>query len=313
VSEEKAFDEVSKELWQRAANNEGSIRADAYVALGRIAFDQGKFKESVALCETAKEIFEQVDVGEYQREIFEVNIGLSKNYEKLERRQDAAQALGKAIEAAKVIEIEELDDLLRDQGRQWFAAGQYENSIACHQEAIAQTEMFLREESYGIDYFNIAMGLYELRRYQESKDAYLRSRAAFKTQDEIEEIVECDYRLTEVYVDLKDPVNIIHHGQRALDFFTVLGDDRKVWTLKYFLGIAHRLLDDLKTASRLYDEASNLAVALGWKEWEFLIKVDTAIADIYETNGQPEYAAEILRRVKSVQELAAKDACDEAA
>ena len=313
MSEERALDEVSKELWQRAANNEGSIRADAYVALGRIAFDQGKFKESVALCETAKEIFEQVDVGEYQREIFEVNIGLSKNYERLERRQDAAQALGKAIEAAKVIEIEELDDLLRDQGRAWFAAGQYENSIACHQEAIAMTEMFLREESYGVDYFNIGMGLYELKRYEESKDAYLRSRAAFKAQDEIEEIVECDYRLTEIYVELKDPVNIIHHGQRALDFYTVLGDDRKAWTLKYFLGIAHRLLGDLETAGRLYDEARNLAVALGWKEWEFLIKVDTAIADIYETNGQPEYAAEILRRVKSVQELAAKDVCDEAA
>ena len=313
MSEEKALDEVSKELWQRAANNEGSIRADAYVALGRIAFDQGKFKESVALCETAKEIFEQVDVGEYQREIFEVNIGLSKNYERLERRQDAAQALGKAIEAAKVIEIEELDDLLRDQGRAWFAAGQYENSIACHQEAIAMTEMFLREESYGVDYFNIGMGLFELKRYEESKDAYLRSRAAFKAQDDIEEIVECDYRLTEIYVELKDPVNIIHHGQRALDFYTVLGDDRKAWTLKYFLGIAHRLLGDLETATRLYGEARNLAVALGWKEWEFLIKVDTALADIYETNGQPEYAAEILRRVKSVQELAAKDVCDEAA
>jgi tetratricopeptide (TPR) repeat protein len=313
VSEEQALDEVGKELWQRAANNEGSIRADAYVALGRIAFDQGKFKESVALCETAKEIFEQESQSEYQREIFEVNIGLSRNYEKLERRQDAAQALGKAIEAAKVIEIEELDDLLRDQGRYFFAAGQYENSIACHQEAIAMTEMFLREESYGIDYFNIGLGLCELGRYEEAKDAYRKSRSAFKSQDEIESVVDCDYRLTEVHVELKDPVNIIHHGQRALDFFTVLGDDRKVWTLKYFLGIAHRLLGDLETASRLYDEARNLAVAMGWKEWEFLIKVDTAIADIFETNGMPEYAAEILRRVKSVQELAAKDAYDEAA
>jgi tetratricopeptide (TPR) repeat protein len=313
VSEERALDEVSKELWQRAANNEGSIRADAYVALGRIAFDQGKFKESVALCETAKEIFEQVDVVEYQREIFEVNIGLSKNYEKLERRQDAAQALGKAIEAAKVIEIEELDDLLRDQGRAWFAAGQYENSIACHQEAIAMTEMFLREESYGIDYFNIGLGLYELGRYEEARDAFLRSRAAFKSLGEVESVVDCDYRLAEIYVDLKDPVNIIHHGQRALDFYTVLGDDRKVWTLKYFLGIAHRFLGDLETASRLYDEARNLAVAMGWKEWEFLIKVDTAIADIYETNGMSEHAVEILRRVKSIQELAAKDVCDEAA
>jgi tetratricopeptide (TPR) repeat protein len=175
------------------------------------------------------------------------------------------------------------------------------------------TEMFLREESYGIDYFNIGMGLDELGRYEEARDAYRKSRSAFKSQDEIESVVDCDYRLTEVHVELKDPVNIIHHGQRALDFFTVLGDDRKVWTLKYFLGIAHRLLGDLETASRLYDEARNLAVAMGWKEWEFLIKVDTAIADIYETNGMSEYAAEILRRVKSVQELAAKDAYDEAA
>ena len=313
MSEEQTIDELTKELWQRAANNEGSIRADAYVALGQMAFDQGKFKESLAFCETAKEIFEQEGKSEYQREIFDVNMGISRNYEKLERSQEAAQAMGIAIEAAKVIEIEELDDLLRDQGRYWFSAGQYENSIACHQEAIAMTEMFLREESYGVDYFNIGMGLFELKRYEESKDAYLRSRAAFKAQDDIEEIVECDYRLTEIYVDLKDPVNIIHHGQRALDFFTVLGDDRKVWTLKYFLGIAHRLLGDLETATRLYGEARNLAVALGWKEWEFLIKVDTALADIYETNGQPEYAAEILRRVKSVQELAAKDVCDEAA
>ncbi len=313
MSEERALDEVSKELWQRAANNEGSIRADAYVALGRIAFDQGKFKESVALCETAKEIFEQEDVSEYQREIFEVNIGLSKNYERLDRKKDAAQALGKAIEAATIIEIEELDDLLRDQGRAWFAAGEYENSIACHREAIAQTEMFLREESFGIDYFNIGLGLYELGRYQEAKDAYLRSRVAFKAKDEIDSLVECDYWLTEVYVELKDPVNIIHHGQRALDFYTLLGDDRRVWTLKYFLGIAHRLLDDLKTAGRLYDEARSLAVALGWKEWEFLIKVDLAVAELYEINGEHESATEIHRRVKSIQELVAKDVRDEAA
>ena len=98
--------------------------------------------------------------------------------------------MGIAIEAAKVVEIEELDDLLRDQGRYWFAAGYYENSIACHQEAIVQTEMFLREESFGIDYFNIGMGLFELGRYEESSDAYLKSRSAFKSHDEVDYVVE---------------------------------------------------------------------------------------------------------------------------
>ena len=313
MSEEREIEEFSKELWQRAANNEGVIRADAYVALGRIAFDQGKFKESLALCETAKEIFEGESVSEYEREIFDVNVGLSKNYEKLDRQQDAAKALGEAIEAAKAINIEELDDLLRDQGRHWFAAGQYENSIACHQEAIVQTEISLRQESLGIDYFNIGMGFFELGRYEESRDAFLKSRSAFKSQDEIDQVVECDFRLSEIYVELKEPVNIIHHGQKALDFYTVLRDDRKVWALKYFLGVAQRLLGELEAASQHFEDAKSLAIAMGWKEWKFLIKVDTAIAELFEINGMHEQAVEILRRVKSVEELAAEDVFDEAA
>ncbi len=313
MSEEQTLDEVTKELWQRAANNEGTIRADAYVALGRMAFDQGKFKESLAFCETAKEIFEQESAIEYQREIFDVNMGISKNYEKLERSQDAAQAMGEAIEAAKVIEIEELDELLRDQGRYWFSAGYYENSIACHQEAIVQTQMFLHEESFGIDYFNIGMGLFELGRYEESIDAYLKSRAAFKASDEVASAVDCDIRLAENYAELKEPINVIHYGQRALDFFTVLDDYRKIWTLKYFLGSAHHLLGDNETAGRLLDEARNLAQAMGWREWEFLIKVDEELAKIYEANLMHAQAAEMRRRVASIKELAAKDVTNEAA
>jgi tetratricopeptide (TPR) repeat protein len=173
--------------------------------------------------------------------------------------------------------------------------------------------MFLREESFGIDYFNIGMGLFELGRYEESRDAYLKSRSAFKSHDEIDYVVECDFRLSEIFVELKDPVNIVHHGQKALDFYTVLRDDRKVWTLKYFLGVAQRLLGELEAASQLFEDAKSLAIAVGWKEWAFLIKVDTAIAKLFEINGLHEQAAEILRRVKSVEEVAAKEMFDEAA
>ena len=313
MSEDKSSEAVERELWERAAASEGITRADAYVALGRIAYEKGKFKDSLAICETARELFEQEKVDEHPRELFDVNVGISKNYEQLGKRLEAAQALGKAIEAAKIIEYEELDDLLRDQGRYWFGAGYYENSIACHQEAIVQTEMFLREESFGIDYFNIGMGLFELGRYQESIDAYLKSRAAFKASDEITSVVDCDFRLAENYAELKDPVNVLHYGQRALDFFTVLDDHRKMWTLKYLLGCAHYLLADRESAGQLLDEARNLAQAMGWKEWEFLIKVDEELAKIYEANLMTAQAAEIRRRVASIKDLAAKDSNDEAA
>ena len=313
MSEEQTIDELTKELWQRAANNEGTIRADAYVALGRMAFDQGKFKESLAFCETARELFEQENASEYQREIFDVNIGISRNYERLDRSQDAAKAMGLAIDAAKVIENEEVDDLLRDQGRYLYAAGEYENSIVCHQEAITQTEMFLREESFGIDYFNIGLSLFELNRFEEAINAYLKSRAAFKAKDEITMAVDCDFRLAEIYAEMQDPVNAIHHGQRALDFFTVLDDHRRMWMLKYLLGSAHLMLADIDIAEQLLDEAKSLALEKGWKEWEFLIKVDEELAKIYEINLKHKEAAELQRRVASVKELAAKESKHEVA
>ncbi len=313
MSEEREIAEVEKELWQRVTQDEGSIRANAYVALSRIAFDQGKFKESLAMCETARDIFDKEDTGEYQREVFEVHVGISKiNYE-LGRTSEAAQAMGKAIEAARTFDYEEIDDLLRDQGRQYYTAGEYENSIACHLEAMEFTQLHLRKDCNGIDYFNLGLGLKELARFDEAIDAFLKSRAAFKERDEVVNAVDCDYRLAEIYVELKNPVEVMHYGQRALDFFTILNSYQKVWTLKYFLGVANQLLDDRETAGRLFEEAKSLAQAMGWQEWEFLIKVDTAFAELYELGGLHEQAQEMLRRVKVVEELARKEVSHEAA
>jgi len=313
VSEENNLSEVETQLWLNAAAYEGVLRANAYVAISRISYEGGKFKESLALCETAREIYEQENVSEHQREIFDVNVGISRNYEKLNRLDEAAKALGPAIEAAKVLDIEELDDLLREQGRHWFIAGEYENSIACHQAAIDMSQMNLGDNSFELDYFNIGMGLYELGRYEESKNAYLKARAAFKEIGEVIHVVDCNYQIAENYVQLKNPVEIIHYGQKALDFYTLVDDHRKIWSLKYFLGVAQQLLGEIDSATLLLEEAKQLAVVMGWKEWQFLIKVDTALAELYETNGFHDQAVEILRRVKSVEEIVAKDAIDEAA
>jgi hypothetical protein len=82
--------------------------------------------------------------------------------------------------------------------------------------------------------------------------------------------------------------------------------------LKYFLGVANRILGESETASRLFDEARNLAIAMGWQEWEFLIKVDKEIAGLFRANGLDDSADEILRRIKSIEELVAKEGNQEA-
>ena len=86
-----------------------------------------------------------------------------------------------------------------------------------------------------------------------------------------------------------------------------------MWTLKYLLGCAHHLLADNESAGQLLDEARNLAQAMGWKEWEFLIKVDEELAKIYEANLMHAQAAEMRRRVASIKDIAAKDVTEDVA
>jgi tetratricopeptide (TPR) repeat protein len=313
VSEELPIEDNEKELWERVAREEGFGRADSYIALARIAYNKGKFKESIAMCEIAREYFENNDASDRQHEILDVNIGISKNYEELNKSAEAAEALEKAVAAARVLEIETLDDLLRDQGRHWYSANEYEKSLACHQEAMEISELHLKDSSAGVDYLNIGMTFKSLKRYPEAIEALRTAREIFKEAKDSYYIVTCDEELTEVYIALGNPVEIQYYAQRALDFYTLLQNHRHTWWLKYYIGIAHRLLGEDDEAIELFEDAKSLALAMGYQEWEFLIKVEKEMAEMFIVRGRVHEANEIFRRIKSVEDIVRSETVHEAA
>ena len=313
MSEEQPIEDNEKELWERVAREEGFGRADSYIALARIAYNKGKFKESIAMCETARDYFENNEASERQHEILDVNVGISKNYEGLNNAAEAAEALDKAVAAARILEIETLDDLLRDQGRHWFSANEYEKSLACHQEAMEISGLHLQESSAGIDYLNIGMCFRQLRRLPEAIEVLRKAREYFKAENEPGWVVTVDGELTEVYIELGNPVEILYYGQRALDFHTLLRSYRHMWFLKYYLGIAHRLLGEDDEAIVLFEEARELSIEMGNQEWAFLIKVDKEVAQIFVSCGRLSEADEIFRRIKSIEEIVESETVIEAA
>jgi len=313
VSEEQPIEEVEKELWERVAREEGFGRADSYVALARIAYTKGNFKESIAMCEVAREYFENNDADNHQHEILDVSVGISKNYEELNKPLETAQALDKAIMVARTLELETLDELLRDQGRSWYSASEYEKSLACHLEAIEITARLLKEVSNGIDYLNIWMCYRQLRRFPEAIEVLRKAREYFKEEKEPSWVVTVDGELTEVYVGMGNPVEIMYYGQRALDFHTLLRSHRHMWMLKYYVGIAHRLLGQDDEAIELFEDAKGLALAMGYQEWEFLIKVEKEMAEMFIVRGRVHEANEIFRRIKSVEDIVRSETVCEAA
>jgi hypothetical protein len=56
-----------------------------------------------------------------------------------------------------------------------------------------------------------------------------------------------------------------------------------------------------------------MALRNGYQEWEFLVKVEKEIAEILIIKGRVGEANEILRRIKSVQEVVESETIHEAA
>jgi len=303
MSEGQSMEEVEKELWDRVAQNEGLIRADSYIALARIAYDKRNFEESIALCEVAREYFENNEESEHLHEILDINIGISKNYEELKKPSEAALALNNAIVVARILELDTLDDLLREQGQSWYSAGEYEKSLQCLHEAMEISAAHLMDVSAGMDYLNLGICFRELRRFPEAIKFLLRARENFKTKQDVIWLVTVDCELAEVYVALENPVEIFHYGQRALDFHTLLQNSKHIWTLKYYLGVAQRLIGQNDEAIILFEEAKEICLMMGDQEWKFLIKIEREIGQILIAQGKTTEAKEIFRRIKNIEQI----------
>jgi tetratricopeptide (TPR) repeat protein len=175
------------------------------------------------------------------------------------------------------------------------------------------SELHLKDSSAGVDYLNIGMTFKSLKRYPEAIEALRTAREIFKEAKDSYYIVTCDEELTEVYIALGNPVEIQYYAQRALDFYTLLQNHRHTWWLKYYIGIAHRLLGEDDEAIELFEDAKSLALAMGYQEWEFLIKVEKEMAEMFIVRGRVHEANEIFRRIKSVEDIVRSETVHEAA
>ena len=86
-----------------------------------------------------------------------------------------------------------------------------------------------------------------------------------------------------------------------------------MWWLKYYIGIANRLLGEDDEAINLFEDAKSLALAMGYQEWEFLIKVEKEMAEMFIVRGRVAEANEIFRRIKSVEDILRSETVHEAA
>ena len=291
-----------KELWASIPRSEGVDRAEHFVQLSHMAYDRGDFKSALALCESARDIYESLQATVSTQALLHVYEGITWSLRKLDREVEAAELALHAVDVLKEDNPVDATDMLREAGRFFFTAGEYQKSLDCHLKAMQEVDPELTEWTMGIDGYNAGFALMKLERYPEAIPYLIKAREHFKKDKEPEKVYYCDEYLAVCYIELNNGVEAIVHAQKALDFaITAQNSCIESWA-KYRLGCAKVLLAELDEAEDLLRESLAMNSSTSKPDWEMTIELEKEIANILTIKGRVAEADEIRRRIKTLEE-----------
>ncbi len=301
--ERKSQQEREQELWREVSQSEGAERAEAITALGRILWDKSKYKESLAFCESARDLYLEAGRENYLEELTDVSFGIMNNLDMLHRPREAAEAAAVIVELYKETNHPMLGELLRDEGRYWFSAGEIEKSLERHLEAMAIPDIDQSEISRGIDLLNVGMARKRLGHYLDAIENLKDAIAIFKAEKSPSWVSKCHGELTEIYTELEMPDEIEMWARKALDFAEISGNGRWEYWLNYYIGLARKIKGDLDSAEEFLAKAKFQAIQSGDQDWNLLVRIEKEIAGIDVIRGKVSQAEEALRRVSTIEEI----------
>ena len=291
-----------KELWQRIPNTQGTERAETFVALSHLAYDRGDHKASLALCESAREIYEQLGAETSTAALMHVYEGISWSLRKLDRDEEAAELALRAVDLLKEDNPSDAADMMRDAGRFYFAAGKYEKSLQCHQNAIAEVDPDNTDFTMGIDSYNCGFALIRLERYSESLPYMTAARNYLKKAKEPAKVYYCDEYLAVAYIELNNGVEATTHAQKCLDFAqSAQNESLETWA-RYRLGCAKVLLGEFDEAEDHLRQALSMNVHACDTDWDLAIELEKEIGNILVIKGRVAEADEIKRRIATIED-----------
>ena len=301
MSKENKPDE--KELWKKIPSTQGADRADAYIELSHLAYDRGDHKAALALCQSAREIYEGLTTYVGTSQLLHVYEGITWSLRRLDRDAEAAQV---ALDAVALLNEEDplaATEMFRDAGRFYYAAGEYEKSLECHNKAIADCNPDMTDTNMGCDEYNCGSTLVQLKRYAEALPHLLAARGYFKKSKEPERIFYCDEYITVCYIELNNSVEAINYAQKTLDFaVTAQKHVLETWA-RYRMGCAKVLIGELDVAEEELREALSMNASSSDVDWDLAVEVEQEIVKILITKGQNEEANDITRRLQNLKEI----------
>ena len=291
-----------KEIWRDLPRSEGTERAEQFIELSHLAYDRGDFKSALALCESAREIYEAQKAAASTKELLHVYEGITYSLSKLDRAAEAAKIALHAFDFLRSEYPSDATNMLRRAGHFFYDAGEIEKALECHMQVMNEVDPDITDQIIGQDHYSVGYLSQKLGRYNYAIFHLDRARHYFKLEKDLENIYYCDEYLAVSYMALNNSVDSLIHAQKALDFAQTAQNQDLEIQANYRLGCANVLIGEFDEAILLLKKSLSMNVHSKNPDWKLTIDIEKEIANVLVIKGKVAEADQIIRRITTLQE-----------
>ena len=299
ISEEEMNE---KQMWELLPHKVGEEKAELLLALSKQASYRGAGEESLALAESAQEIYQSLGALASNSDIANAYTGISYSLKQLNKTEEALKVMNKVVEIYKSDHLPFVDDLLRTQATWYSELGEWEKTLECHKQAVRVNEIDSNQEWLAKSQFNVGVAYAHLSNFDEAIRYYQISRNIFKSLKMVPEVARCDEAIAEAYVELGNGELALAAGIRALDIARILGWQRRVIWTQFHIGKAQVLLGNSDAAEAAFEEAIYLVPQQEEFDWNFIVALFTEKAKLLRLSDRNTDAEKLEARIATIRE-----------
>jgi tetratricopeptide (TPR) repeat protein len=304
MSDDDNHDDIVTEemLWDRIPQTEGQDRAETYYELSARIFARGQYDEALALAETARDIYSEMGASAPSEGLAQAYSAIGYNLNQLKRIDEAATAMSKAVELLRESKSPIALELACTLGEWWYSSKKYSEVIATMSECAQEHLVDGNQMGAANDLHLLGMAYRELKQYTEALEAFKEARGIFKSEKEVLHVARCDQKIASCYNWLGDGEKALESARKAVDVFETAHDHRRETFALFEYGKAEILLGKLEEGLNTLDGVLQIIADDDPKDFEFIVDIESRMADVMRALGRVEEAAEIERRLTAVRD-----------
>jgi len=291
------------ELWETASKSEGEEKVDALLQLSYNASGRREYVESLAFCETAKEVYEGLGALASNMKLAHIYFGIGHSLRNLKRATEAANALETSVQLYEGVGSEEAVHILNEEGDAWYEAKEYQKSYDAYRRGIENSNPDTCDYIVARNYVDAGTALEGLKQWDKALTYFLEARDRFKKLKDPRTIAHCDEEISHCYYWLNDGVNSLHYAQLALDFAVTANDECHLIWAKNRMALAKKRLAEYEEALELFAEVKLMMTRQENPPWKAIVKQERQMADILKKLGREREGEEVLRRISSLADI----------